>query len=96
MRIPYAALLLLFAFTFTEAGDTTLVPAPVAATAVQSGAQSCAESAGKDAAGQVAQGGGCCKGHKGVCGCRAGKIVCCDKTFDAACPCHQDDALTTL
>ena len=29
----------------------------------------------------------CCKKNKGVCGCRAGKIVCCDKTFAENCSC---------
>jgi len=29
----------------------------------------------------------CCKKNKGVCGCRAGKIVCCDKTFAEGCGC---------
>jgi hypothetical protein len=33
----------------------------------------------------------CCKGHKGVCGCRAGKIVCCDGTASATCTCHGED-----
>lgn len=32
----------------------------------------------------------CCKGHKGVCGCRAGKIVCCDNTTSPVCTCHSD------
>jgi hypothetical protein len=32
----------------------------------------------------------CCKGHKGVCGCRAGKIVCCDGTVSPNCTCHSD------
>ena len=32
----------------------------------------------------------CCKGHKGVCGCRAGKIVCCDNTASLTCTCHSD------
>jgi len=32
----------------------------------------------------------CCKGHKGVCGCRAGKIVCCDNTISPTCTCHSD------
>ena len=32
----------------------------------------------------------CCKGHKGVCGCRAGKIVCCDGTISPNCTCHSD------
>ncbi len=35
----------------------------------------------------------CCKGHKGVCGCRAGKIVCCDNTTSAACTCHADSGV---
>jgi len=30
----------------------------------------------------------CCQGHMGVCGCRAGKIVCCDATASRTCTCH--------
>jgi hypothetical protein len=30
---------------------------------------------------------GCCQKNQGVCGCRAGKIVCCDKTFSSNCTC---------
>lgn len=35
----------------------------------------------------------CCKGNKGVCGCRAGKIICCDRTASEqpGCTCHGDD-----
>jgi hypothetical protein len=35
----------------------------------------------------------CCKGHKGICGCRAGKIVCCDGTTskEPGCTCHGED-----
>ena len=35
----------------------------------------------------------CCKGHKGICGCRAGKIVCCDNTIstEPGCTCHGDE-----
>jgi hypothetical protein len=35
----------------------------------------------------------CCKGHKGLCGCRAGKLVCCDGTVstDPGCTCHGDE-----
>jgi hypothetical protein len=38
----------------------------------------------------------CCKGHKGVCGCRAGKIVCCDNTTstEPGCTCHGDEGVT--
>jgi len=32
----------------------------------------------------------CCKGHKGVCGCRAGRIVCCDNTISPTCTCHSE------
>ncbi|HEY0663024.1 MAG TPA: hypothetical protein VGD18_00270 [Thiobacillaceae bacterium] len=37
----------------------------------------------------------CCKDHKGICGCRAGKIVCCDNTTstEPGCTCHGDEAL---
>lgn len=37
----------------------------------------------------------CCKGHKGICGCRAGKIVCCDNTVstEPGCTCHGDEAV---
>lgn len=34
---------------------------------------------------------GCCAKNKGVCGCRAGKIVCCDKSFDQSCKCNKED-----
>jgi len=33
----------------------------------------------------------CCKANKGVCGCRAGKIVCCDKTFADGCTCNSEE-----
>jgi hypothetical protein len=29
----------------------------------------------------------CCQKNKGICGCRAGKIVCCDKSFSPTCTC---------
>lgn len=35
----------------------------------------------------------CCKDHKGVCGCRAGKIICCDgaASTQPGCTCHGDN-----
>ena len=38
----------------------------------------------------------CCKGQKGICGCRAGKIVCCDgkPSTHPGCTCHGDDGFT--
>jgi len=44
------------------------------------------------AAGEAVAQQACCKGNKGVCGCRAGKIVCCDKTFSDTCTCNRDEA----
>jgi len=41
---------------------------------------------------RLAQQPACCKGQKGVCGCRAGKIVCCDGKFSDTCTCNRDDA----
>ncbi|MHB0916220.1 MAG: hypothetical protein ACYC39_08340 [Thiobacillus sp.] len=37
----------------------------------------------------------CCKAHKGICGCRAGKIVCCDNSTsnDPTCTCHGDEGV---
>ncbi|MFP5419767.1 MAG: hypothetical protein ACLGHA_11520 [Gammaproteobacteria bacterium] len=37
----------------------------------------------------------CCKANKGVCGCRAGKIVCCDNTTstEPGCTCRGDDGV---
>lgn len=39
--------------------------------------------------------GECCKGKKGICGCRAGKIVCCDGTAStvSGCTCHGEEGL---
>jgi hypothetical protein len=37
----------------------------------------------------------CCRANKGICGCRAGKIICCDRTAstEAGCTCHGDEAV---
>jgi hypothetical protein len=37
----------------------------------------------------------CCKDHKGICGCRAGKIVCCDNSTskEPGCTCHGDEGI---
>jgi hypothetical protein len=52
----------------------------------------CPAPGGFDRISQVSQS-DCCKGHKGVCGCRAGKIVCCDNTTSPNCTCHGDSGV---
>lgn len=36
----------------------------------------------------------CCNANKGICGCRAGRIVCCDRTYADDCRCNGDDPET--
>jgi hypothetical protein len=55
-------------------------------------ANSCTVPVTSGAAGETVAQQACCKGNKGVCGCRAGKIVCCDKTFSDTCTCNRDEA----
>jgi len=54
-------------------------------------AQACLARAKGDRVAQI----NCCSGHKGVCGCRAGKIICCDNTSStvAGCTCHGDEGV---
>ena len=33
---------------------------------------------------------GCCSWHGGVCGCYAGRVVCCDGTLSPSCRCYHD------
>lgn len=49
-------------------------------------ARSCEEFARSGTPGEVQAQPSCCQGKKGVCGCRAGTIVCCDKSF-SSCKC---------
>jgi hypothetical protein len=94
-RLPlvlFAGLALLQAFALAPALADTSTLAERAVVATQAGAsalQPCPANALN-----VAQL-DCCKGHKGICGCRAGKIVCCDGTVstDPNCTCHGDDAI---
>lgn len=32
---------------------------------------------------------GCCSWHGGVCGCKEGRIVCCDATYSPTCKCRK-------
>ena len=61
-------------------------------TAMPDQAGACPVSVTSAVAGETVAQKDCCKGHKGVCGCRAGKIVCCDKTFSDSCTCNRDEA----
>ena len=91
------SLFLLFAVATATAGDAGLPATPVASAATQNAEQACLEQAGRrTGADRLAQAGSCGKGHKGVCGCRAGKIVCCDKSFATGCTCNQDEPPATL
>ncbi|MDP2431152.1 MAG: hypothetical protein Q8O33_03895 [Pseudomonadota bacterium] len=76
----------LFAATDNTAANTVSL-SPTSSSLLQ---EACPASSGQriDTA-QVSQS-DCCKGHKGVCGCRAGKIVCCDNTASTNCTCHSD------
>jgi len=72
-------LAVLATLTVFSAADTVATPDE---------AQVCLEAA---KGGTLAQQQSCCKANKGICGCRAGKIVCCDKTFAEGCPCNRED-----
>jgi len=70
--------------------DGTAANTPSLAPAAMSLPQACPVPIGERiATAQVSQA-DCCKGHKGICGCRAGKIVCCDNTISPTCTCHSD------
>lgn len=88
MRIPT----LLAVFTFATAGYLPFATAdstPTAQLLDPTPLQACLAKAKGDKLAQI----DCCKGHKGICGCRAGKIVCCDNTTstEPGCTCRGDD-----
>ena len=81
---------LLIAFSVIAVGETGADRSIEKTLASQ--AQSCDEAVQPGAAvDRLAQQQACCKGQKGVCGCRAGKIVCCDGKFSENCTCNRDD-----
>ena len=82
-------------FLLPAAADSAVDRTPAAAQLETIAPQACpADTKGVNLA-QVAQT-DCCKGHKGICGCRAGKIVCCDNTTSThpGCTCHGDEGFT--
>ena len=91
MRIlPALAVLLCLLPGLAPAADTD-APAVTATPAI---AQDCPDPAAGLSLAQVSQA-DCCKGHKGLCGCRAGKLVCCDNTVskEPGCTCHGDEGV---
>jgi hypothetical protein len=88
---------LLAAFAFVAAGVTLPASAesshpPAAPQATESISSEACPMPGKGT--HVAQL-SCCKSHKGICGCRAGKLVCCDNTTSSepGCACHGDEGI---
>ena len=81
----FFAVLVLSAPAFVLAAE----PPPAPVRGGQSAAEACRESLAGEQLAQIH----CCKANKGICGCRAGKIVCCDTTVssEAGCTCHRDE-----
>jgi hypothetical protein len=78
-------------FALPAAADSTLARTPTAAQPEAISPEAClANSKGMHLA-QIQT--ACCKDHKGICGCRAGKIVCCDNSTgkEPGCTCHGDE-----
>ena len=78
---PLLLLLLLAGLSLAFGADTAAPSAQACLDGIQGGT----------AAEVSAQQQACCKANKGVCGCRAGRIVCCDKTFAEGCTCNRED-----
>ena len=76
-------------FLLPAAADSTVERIPVATQLETISPEACLANAKGEHLAQIA----CCKEHKGVCGCRAGKIVCCDGTVskEPGCTCHGDE-----
>ncbi|MHB1214901.1 MAG: hypothetical protein ACYCY9_07945 [Thiobacillus sp.] len=95
MRIHTLLALLAFVPTFVvlpAAADSTVKLIPAAAAPLESiSPQACTAHAKGPHLAQL----NCCKDHKGLCGCRAGKIVCCDGTIstEPGCTCHGDEGV---
>lgn len=96
MRIPSLLAALAFAaagFALPAAADSTLDRTPAAAQPKAISSEACIANAKGMHLAQIQT--ACCKDHKGICGCRAGKIVCCDTSTskDPGCTCHGDEAV---
>ncbi|MEW5966847.1 MAG: hypothetical protein AB1720_07625 [Pseudomonadota bacterium] len=78
-------------FALPAAADSSPAVTTAAAQPEAISAEACLARAKGDLVAQLS----CCKAHKGVCGCRAGKIVCCDNTTstEPGCTCRGDDGV---
>ena len=97
MRIRSLLALLAFlpaCFLLPAAADSTVDPTPAAAQPKSISPEACLANAKGMQLAQIQT--ACCKAHKGICGCRAGKIVCCDNSTskEPGCTCHGDEGLT--
>ncbi len=87
MRTLLILAALLLSSPFASASDTAQLPA-------QAALEACPDALPGITLAQV-DGTDCCKGKKGICGCRAGKIVCCDSSTskETGCTCHGDEGI---
>ena len=80
-------------FLLPAAADSTVDHTPAAAQQKSISPEACLANAKGMNLAQIQT--ACCKDHKGICGCRAGKIVCCDNTTskEPGCTCHGDEGV---
>ena len=96
MRIPALLATLAFVvagFALPAVADSTLDRTPTAAQPEAISPEACLANAKGMHLAQIQT--ACCKDHKGICGCRAGKIVCCDNSTskEPGCTCHGDEGV---
>jgi hypothetical protein len=78
-------------FALPAAADSSMDTTPAAAQQTSISPEACLANAKGMHLAQIQT--ACCKDHKGICGCRAGKIVCCDNSTskEPGCTCHGDE-----
>ena len=96
MRIPTLLAVLAFVpacFLLPATADSTVDNPPATAQLQTISPEACLANAKGMNLAQVQT--ACCKDHKGICGCRAGKIVCCDNSTskEPGCTCHGDEGI---
>ena len=80
-------------FLLPAVADSTVADTPAATQQTSTSPEACITNAKGMHLAQIQT--ACCKAHKGICGCRAGKIVCCDisTSKEPGCTCHGDDGV---